>query len=290
MTALLYPMHLAVMAGIFLVLAQSLNLVFGYCGLLSLATPGFLGIGAYGAALLARNFALDGLVTLPAAMALGALAGLLLGVPSLRLSRHSFVIVTLSGTLLLQLAATNWPELTNGALGLADIPALRLAGVAIDSKAAWCAVMLVLAAAVTAAMAGIVSSRAGRAMIAVRDNEALATAAGIDAMRTRMFAFACSGAVAALGGACYAHYVSFIDPGVFGFSFSETLLVMVILGGAGTVWGPVLGAIAFTLLPELLRVRPEIMALLYGLMLFAGIMLLPRGFAGWIGGRRNRVQ
>lgn len=277
-----YLAHIAIMTCIYVMLVQSLNLMLGYSGLLSLATPAFLGMGAYTAALL--GFAhVDSTLSFVCAAAIGAATGLVLGVPSLRLSRHSFVIVTLSFTLLLQLVASNWVDLTHGAMGLSDIPAVRLFGRTLAGKSGWLVLVGGLAACVVIATFLIVSSRLGRAMIAVRDNEPLAVAAGIDPLKIRLFAFAVSGAFAGLAGACYAHYISFIDPGVFGFWFSEPLLVMVVLGGSGTLWGPVLGAVVFTALPELLRLAPEIRSLLYGIILLLAVLYLPRGLGTWFG-------
>lgn len=278
-----YLLHIGIMSGIYVLLVLSLNIMLGYCGLLSLATPAFLGLGAYASALLHLKLGWDAGASVPAAVLVGAASGVALGIPSLRLSRHSFVIVTLSATLLLQLVAGNWVDLTRGALGLADIPTMRVGDVRIEGKPAWLALMATLAACGIAVFQAIVSSRLGRAMIAVRDNEPLAVAAGIDVLKIRLFAFCCSGAFAALAGACYAHYLSFIDPGVFGFSFSEALLVMVILGGSGTVWGPVLGAIVFTVLPEALRMAPELRSLLYGVLLLGFVLFMPDGMARWFG-------
>jgi branched-chain amino acid transport system permease protein len=278
-----YLLHIGIMTGIYVLLAQSLNIMLGYSGLLSLATPALLGMGAYASALLSMKLGWDSSITFSCASAIGALTGVALGVPSLRLSRHSFVIVTLSATLLLQLIASNWIDLTRGALGLADIPAARLFGLTLVSKAAWLVLMLALSALTIAAFWALVSSRLGRAMIAVRDNEPLAVASGIDVLKIRLFAFGCSGALAGLAGACYAHYLSFIDPGVFGFSVSESLLVMVILGGSGTLWGPVVGAVIFTTLPELLRMAPEVKSLLYGVLLLLIVLFMPQGMAPWFG-------
>ena len=278
-----YLLHIAIMAGIYVLLVMSLNLVLGYCGLLSLATPAFLGMGAYVSALLSLRFGWDSSVTFACAIFGGVLTGVVLGVPSLRVSRHSFVIVTLSATLLLQLVANNWEDLTRGSLGLAAIPALRFFGLTIDSKLGWYYFMCAMAFAAIGVTGAIISSRVGRAMVAARDNEPLAIACGIDVFRLRLFAFAISGGVAGLAGACYAHYVTFIDPGMFGFSFSESLLIMVILGGSGTLWGPVIGAVVFTVLPEVLRVAPEIRSLLYGAILFVIVLYMPRGLAAWFG-------
>ena len=113
-------------------------------------------------------------------------------------------------------------------------------------------------------------------MLAARENEQLAAACGIDVLRTRLFAFCLSGAIAAVAGGLYAHFITYIDPGVFGFSVTETLLIMVILGGAGTLWGPVAGAVIFTALPEALRITPDLRSLLYGLILLGIVLYRPR--------------
>jgi len=271
-----YFLHIAVTAGIYVVLAQSLNLVLGYCGLLSLATPAFFGVGAYVAALLAMRTGIDASVTLLAAIAGGVVASVVVGFPSLRVSRHAFVIVTLAATLLLQLVALNWEDMTRGSLGLPNIPALRLLGFAVQERTQW---YYVAAGAATAAIFAtwlIVSSRFGRAMLAVRENEQLASACGIDVFRTRLLVFCLSGGIAAFAGALYAHFITYIDPGVFGFSVTETLLIMVILGGAGTLWGPVAGALVFTALPEALRLTPELRSLLYGAILLGIVLYRPR--------------
>ena len=271
-----YLLHIAVITGIYVVLAQSLNLVLGYCGLLSLATPAFFGIGAYVATLLALRLGWDSSATLAVAMLAGVTTGLIVGFPSLRVSRHAFVIVTLAATLLLQLAALNWEDLTRGSLGLPNIPAPRLLGHLIGDRMQWYYVSAAAAACATFFTWLVVSSRFGRAMLAARDNEQLALACGIDVFRTRLFAFCLSGALAAVAGALYAHFITYIDPGVFGFSVTETLLIMVILGGPGTLWGPVAGAAIFTALPELLRITPELRSLLYGAILLAIVLYHPR--------------
>jgi branched-chain amino acid transport system permease protein len=267
------------MAAIYAILALSLNLVLGYCGLLSLATPAFFGIGAYSAALLVIKTGLPWAAALPAAVLIGIVGALAIGIPCLRTNKHAFVIVTLASTLLLQLVAANWTDLTRGALGIADIPSLSIAGWTPRTKLQWYVLLAAVALACMALFGRIVRSRLGPAMIAARDDEVLATAAGMDVTRLRIWAFVLSGALAALAGALYAPYITYIDPGVFGFHMSEVLLIMVVIGGAGTFWGPILGAIVFTALPEVLRISPELRALLYGFLLFAAIWAFPKGIA-----------
>jgi branched-chain amino acid transport system permease protein len=271
-----YVLHVAVMTGIYVVLAQSMNLVLGYSGLLSLASPAFFGIGAYIAALLALRLGWDSSLTVVLSAIGGAVGAAIIGFPSLRVSRHAFVIVTLAATLLLQLVALNWEDVTRGSLGLADIPAPRILGLEIATRLQWYYACAAAAAAAVFCTWLVAGSRFGRAMIAARDNEQLALACGIDPFRTRLFAFCVSGALAAVAGALYAHFITYIDPGVFGFSVSETLLIMVIVGGSGTLWGPVAGAVVFTALPEILRLTPEIRSLLYGAILLAIVVWQPR--------------
>lgn len=271
-----YVLHIAVITGIYIVLAQSMNLVLGYSGLLSLASPAFFGIGAYIATLLALRMGWDSSLTLALSAFGGAVAAAIVGFPSLRVSRHAFVIVTLAATLLLQLIALNWEDVTRGSLGLANIPAPRFFGLQVTTRMQWYYTCAAAALGAIFCTWLVVGSRFGRAMVAARDNEQLALACGIDAFRTRLFAFCLSGGLAAVAGALYAHFITYIDPGVFGFSVSETLLIMVIVGGSGTLWGPVAGAIVFTALPELLRLAPEIRSLVYGAILLAIVVWQPR--------------
>src|SRR5512140_2251831 len=140
-----YVMHVFIMTGIYVLLVLSLNLVLGFCGLLSLATPAFLGMGAYASALLTIKFGWDSSATFGCAVLWGVLTSLIFGAPSLRVSRHSFVIVTLSATLLLQLVATNWVGLTRGSMGISAIPAPRFFGLTLGDKTSWYYFMCLIA-------------------------------------------------------------------------------------------------------------------------------------------------
>ncbi|MDX9862996.1 MAG: branched-chain amino acid ABC transporter permease [Rhodospirillales bacterium] len=272
-----YVLHVLVMSGIYVILALSFNLVFGFGGLLSLATPAFFGIGAYASTLLTMHFGLDSFASLTLAVAISCLAAMMIGVPSLRMSSHSFVIVTLSFALLAQMVAFHWVSLTRGAMGISSIPALDFLGLTWTDKKTWLHAVLIADGLAFLVYLRIVASRVGRATVATRDNEELARAAGLNVWRVKMFTFAVSGAFAGFAGAWYAHYISVIDPGVFGFAFTENVLVMVVLGGSGTLLGPLWGAIAFTVAPELLRFSPEARSLLYGVLLLVGVLVFPQG-------------
>jgi branched-chain amino acid transport system permease protein len=283
-----YLLHIMVMTEIYVILALSLNLVLGYAGLLSLAPPAFFGIGAYTSALLALRLNLPFWITLPAAAVAGLLFAAAIGVPSLRLSRHSFVIVTLSFTLLAQLVATKWTYLTRGAMGLPGIPTASIFGVPVTGKIAWYYFVLGMTLASLAFFTLLVRSRLGRAILTVREDEILAQAAGINTWRVKLYTFAVSGLLGGAAGSCYAHYITFIDPAVFDFYYMENLLIMVILGGAGTVWGVVAGAAIFNVVPELLRIHPELRTFLYGIVLLVAVSVAPGGLAGWVRSRKER--
>lgn len=283
-----YLLHIMVMTEIYVILALSLNLVLGYAGLLSLAPPAFFGIGAYTSALLALRLELPFLISLPAAGVAGLLFAAAIGVPSLRLSRHSFVIVTLSFTLLAQLVATKWTDLTRGAMGLPGIPPAEFFGISVTGKVAWYYLVLGVTVASLGFFVLLVRSRLGRAILTVREDEILAQAVGINTWNVKLYTFAISGLLGGIAGSCYAHYITFIDPSVFDFYYMENLLIMVILGGSGTVWGVVAGAIIFNVVPELLRIHPELRTFLYGIVLLVAVSAAPGGLAGWVRSRKER--
>ena len=281
-----YALHLAVMACVYLILASSLNLVMGHGGLLSLAHPAFFGVGAYAAALLAIRGA-PFLAGLAAALALAAAAGAAVGLPALRLSRHAFVMVTLSVTLLFQILALNWTTVTRGPMGIPGIPLPALLGVTIATKTQFYYLMLALALACIASVVVVTRSPAGRALMAVRESDVLAAALGINPLRYRLQAFVIAAAWAGAAGAGYAHYISIVDPSVFDFYWMESLLVMVILGGPGSVAGVAAAAVVFTAVPEWLRVSQDLRMVLYGAILLAAILFLPEGLSGWLAARRT---
>lgn len=285
-----YLLHIMIMTEIYVILALSLNLVLGYAGLLSLAPPAFFGIGAYTSALLSLRLHLPFCSSLALAGVAGLVFAAAIGIPSLRLSRHSFVIVTLSFTLLAQLVATKWTDLTRGAMGLPGIPPAAVFGFTVTSKTLWYYLLLGLTLASLAFFTLLVRSRLGRAIQTVREDEILAQASGIDTWRVKFYTFAVSGFLGGVAGSCYAHYITFIDPSVFDFYYMENLLIMVILGGSGTVWGTVAGAVIFNMVPELLRIHPELRTFLYGIVLLVAITVAPEGLAGWLRARRARQE
>ena len=287
-----YHLHVAIMAGIFTVLALSLNLLLGYAGQLSLGHAAFFGIGAYASALLTVKAGWSPWAGLAAALLLPGLAGYAVGRLALRIRGAYFVLLTISFAGVISLVSVNWMDLTNGPLGIPDVPALGLAlpglgEVSFRRKPAFYYVMLAAAAAAYLVCARLVRSRVGRALVALRENETLAESVGIDATHYLVLATVVSAAMAGLGGWLYAHYIRFVSPEVFLFTYTVTMVIMVVAGGKGTLAGPVAGAVIFTTLPEALREATswQWQMLAYGVILMAVLFFLPRGIVPAIGER-----
>jgi branched-chain amino acid transport system permease protein len=274
-----YHLHVVIMAGIFTILALSLNLLLGYTGQLSLGHAAFFGIGAYTSSLLALKLDWSFWLGLPAAALLSGLAGWAIGRLALKLRGAYFVLVTISFAGVISLVSVNWMELTNGPLGLPGVPAPELPGLSLRTKPAYYYLVLLAAAGAYLVCHRLVRSRLGRAFLALRENEALAESVGVDPTRTLVLAAVVSAALAGVAGSLYAHYTRFVSPEVFLFSYTVTMVIMVVAGGKGTLAGPVVGAVLFTVLPEVLR---EAMAwqwqmLAYGVLLVLLLFFLPRG-------------
>ena len=281
-----YYLHVTIMAGIFTILALSLNLLLGYTGQLSLGHAAFFGIGAYTSALLALKLEWSFWLGLPAAAVTAGLAGWAIGRLALKVRGAYFVLVTISFAGVISLVSVNWMELTNGPLGLPGVPAPELLGLSLRTKSAYYYLVLGAGAAAYLVCHRLVHSRLGRAFLALRENESLAESVGVDPTRTLVVAAVVSAALAGVAGSLYAHYVRFVSPEVFLFSYTVTMVIMVVAGGKGTLAGPVVGAVLFTVLPEALR---EAMAwqwqmLAYGVLLILLVFFLPRGIVYYLGG------
>jgi len=288
-----YHLHTLIMAGIFAVLALSLNLLLGYTGQLSLGHAAFFGIGAYASGLLTVKLEWSPWIGLVVAIALPALAGWVIGRLALKIRGAYFVLLTISFAGVVSLVSVNWMELTNGPLGLPGVPPLELAlpwlgEVSLRTKSAYYYVVVAAVALCYLVCLGLVRSRVGRALVALRENETLAESVGINVTHYLVLATVVSAAMAGLGGGLYAHYTRFVSPEVFLFTYTVTMVIMVVAGGKGTLAGPVLGAVLFTALPEVLRAATswQWQMLLYGMLLVIVLFFLPQGIVPAVQRRR----
>ncbi len=283
-----YILHVLIFTALYGALALSYDLVVGHVGSLSLAHPAFFGVGAYGMALLATEGRWPFVAALPAGIAAAGVAALLVGVPMFRLTEHSFAMGTLGLALVTQIVATNWVDFTRGPLCVTGIPKPQWGSFRIATLPGFYWMGLATLVLVALLYHGLTTFRLGRAFHAVRDNETLASSAAIDPLRYRMLAFTIAGALAGGVGALYVSYVGVLCPGELTVSLSVNLLVMIFLGGVGSLRGVVVGAAAFTALPEVLRMAPTWRMVIYGLLLLVIVIRAPDGLEGLLQRRAAR--
>jgi branched-chain amino acid transport system permease protein len=284
-----YALHIGIMIMFSVMLAASFNLIVGYVGEFPLGHTAFLGIGAYSAALLSLRFGMPIYFTVPLAGIVAAISGLAIGAVTLRLRGPFFVIVTLCFAEVLRLVASNWIDLTNGPMGLSGVPkpASIIGATGVEQKLWFYYAGLFLAAASFLICYRFVYSNIGRAAVAVRENRFVAQSIGIWPFYVGLVTFVLAAAISGLAGGFYAHYISYVGPEVFGFSFMITMIIMVLAGGKGTLAGPVVGAVIVVFLEEYLRDFKDLRFSIFGLIVVAVVIFLPRGLMGFVGRRHE---
>lgn len=259
--------------------AMGLNLTLGYAGQVSLAQAAFLGIGAYSAALL-TTAGLPWISGAGLAAVLCFVIGLALGFPALRVQHHYLAFVTLAFTTLVWLVMRNEEWLTNGTYGVFGIPRPQLLGIPTSDPVAFFHFVLAVTVLLSTVMWWLVRSPWGRAFTALRENPVRAESLGVDTRRYTLLAFAIGAVYGGLAGALYAPLVEFIDPNPFNLAASLSLLLAVVVGGAGYFAGPFLGAGLAVLLPEWLRIADDWYLLSYALVVMVLLAICPTGLLG----------
>ena len=267
-----------------IIFAQSINLLTGLAGQISLGHAGFFGIGAYGAGILAKSYGLDVVLGVPCAVLVAAAVGWLLSFPAGRVKDVYLAMMTLGFGMIFFEVVREWNGLTGGTMGLPGVPSptlrtLRILGFKLDGIA-YFQLLLVVTALVLLLMRNLTQSRIGRAFFAIHTGEIGAGSIGIPPGSTKRLAYALSGALAGLAGGLYAHLVGYLGPESFGLTRSIEVLVMAIVGGLGSIAGQVLSVTLFTFLPERLQVFAEYQFIVYGLILTFSLVVLPRGIGG----------
>lgn len=273
-----YVITVATLVAIQSIVACGLNVIVGYAGQISLGHAAFFGIGAYASALLTTKAGLSFWAALPMVVAVTGLVGLLLGIPSLRV-RDDFLAITTIGINFIVEAVFLYVPFFGGALGMGNIPRVSFFHMKLKGTP-YLILCLGFLALVLLFCRWFTRSWAGLACFALREEETAAAGMGISPVRFKLLAFVTGTAMAGLGGALYAHFMRFISPGDFSFPVSVMLLSMIVLGGMGTRWGPVLGAAILVSLPELFRPLMEMRFLLYTALLLVMIRFQPAGLLG----------
>lgn len=247
-----YLANIVALLGIAIILASSLGLMVGYGGIFSVAHAVFYGVGAYAAATVALSYSNSFLLATLAAMIVSGAVAFLLAVPVLRVRGEYFVVASIGFQIVASTIFVNWNSVTGGMGGLAGIPAPTLLGWQITSPVDFALLSLLGVAFVLAVVTALVRSPFGRALQAFRDDEIAAIALGKDPLVLRVVVTTISGALAGIAGSIYAFHISFVNPESFTLDYSVLLLAMVVIGGASSITGPIIGAIFITAFPALL--------------------------------------
>ncbi|WP_127092187.1 ABC transporter permease subunit [Aquabacter cavernae] len=284
-----YELRLFMLFLIYGVIAVGLNVLVGLTGLVSLGQAGLFALGSYTGAILATRAGFDMISASLAAAVVAGLFGVLLAYPTVRVRGVYLAVVTIAFGIIVENVAIEWQSLTGGTTGITSIPAPNAFGWRLSGYAFYgvLAVTLFLA---TLATHNLKTSRFGRAMLAVSQSETAARALGIDATGVRTLAFVVAAVTAGLAGTFYAFLNAYISPDIFTFSDSVRFLLMVILGGAATTFGPVLGAYLLTYLPELLQQFALWQKFAYGALLLLVMFALPKGILGTLAGLVKRFR
>lgn len=281
-----YIVHILTLITIYLLLVASLDLLVGYTGMISLAHAVFFGTGAYSTALLTTQYGWPALPSILTGMVLSAGLSAIIALPAIRVKDLYLLIVTIAVQIVFTQVMTNWVSVTGGAAGIARIPVLNIFGWPLQGIG-------FLLVSGTAAAIGLlicwklVNSPFGRLLQAIRDDETGCRALGKNVAGTKLTVFAFSAAMAAFAGSLYAHYSGYVDPTGFDIVVSVLIILMVMLGGAGTLFGPALGVVILIVLPEIFKFTPlpagvaaPAQQLLYGVMLVLVIFFRPQGLFG----------
>lgn len=296
-----YLLHLGIFICFYTLLAQSLNLAAGKTGLVSLAHAGFYGIGAYTTALLTLHFGFSFWLNLPIALLISGFVALIISLIALRTVEDYFIICTLGIQVIVFSLMNNWMDLTRGPLGIAGIPAIELFGFGLDGKISFLLLAMGFMASAWYLLKNLLHSGFGNTLTAISEDEIYAQSLGKNVYLAKTVAFTLSAMFAAIPGALYAHYISYIDPTSFTVSESIFILSIVIIGGMGNLSGSFFAAAFMVMLPEALRfvgmpdsIAANMRQIIYGAVLVIVMMTgkndLRDFFAGSSAATKNRLE
>jgi len=269
-----------VFTGLYTIAGLGVTFLLGQCGIVSLAQSVFYGVGAYATAYCTTHYGWPAAYGFAIGMGVSALLALAVGWPVLRLSGYFLALATLALAIIGHVLFTEWDWLTGGTLGIGGIPALNLFGIALDSPQRFYYLIWPLAALVLWLHYNLLHSRAGYAMRAMRDAPAAAQVLGVDTHVLKVKIFVLSAVLGALAGSLFAHYVTFVSVDSFGVDRAINFLLLVVLGGAKTIAGTVLGALFITVMPHALSRLGDVHAVLFAGCLIVAVIFLPEGFGG----------
>lgn len=271
-----FILHLAILTCLNVLVVNGLAII-ERSGQLSFGHAAFAAIAAYGSVILSTQFNFNILLSSLIGIALSGLAAFLLGRVILRLKGVYFVLVTFSFGELMRLVLLDWPELTGGANGIAAIAPMEILGFVFDSRPKFYGLALAFALASIIFIRHFFNRPLGHAIDAVADNSALAESSGLSVDRLQLVAFVIGCVIAGLGGVLLARYIGYISPESFSPAMSVAFITMLVIGGRRSVWGPLIGAVVLTPLPEFFRGAVQTQHIFYGAALILILRFLPGG-------------
>lgn len=272
-----YHLNLMIQVLINIIVVVGLNFITGLTGQMNLGTAGIFSMGAYTSSLIATKLGVNPWLCLIAAIFMGLLIGLGLGYPSLRVSGVYLALTTIGFSEIVRILMTNLTKLTGGALGVTGIPTFSIFGYKFVSNKQVYYLYFVIALILIFVAYRIVNSKWGRAFLAVKDNPEAMEAGGVNIASIKILAFTLAAVYATIAGSLYAHYIGFINPSAYNLEFSINYVVMLVIGGIGSVPGNIIGAILVTIVPELLRFMENYYWLVFSIITLLFVIFLPYG-------------
>ncbi|MGJ8454708.1 branched-chain amino acid ABC transporter permease [Pseudothermotoga sp. U03pept] len=280
-----YLLTITVFMSVNVILATSLNVLIGFAGQVSLGHAAFFGIGAYTSAILTVKVGVDYWWALVLSIIIGGLIGSLLGLPSLRV-REDFLVLATIGMNFVVVSIFNYVPFFGGPYGIISIPRPKFFGHTFGTRA-YAIYALIWAVAVVLFVIFLSKRYVRMGFDALRENEDAAESIGVSSPRYKIYAFTIAGALAGLAGNLWAHYMTVIFPDNFSFPVSISIITMVVIGGLGTITGPIIGAVLVTILPELLRFIQDYRMFVYGMIIVFTMLFMPSGIMGFLRGVSN---
>ncbi|HOV79954.1 MAG TPA: branched-chain amino acid ABC transporter permease [Bacillota bacterium] len=286
-----YLLGILIVTGIYTIVVTGLGILMGYAGQISLGHAAFFGLGGYAVAILTTSFRWPAPAALVAALVLPGIVAAVIGRPTLKLKELFLAMATLAFGILVHIFFNEGGKITGGPSGLSGVPYFKLGGLVFDRDTEFYYLVLAAVLLVFLAVKNLIDSRTGRALKAVRESEHAAEASGIDTAGLKLRAFVFSAVLAGLAGGLYAFYVTFVNPSPFSFHTSVQFVLMAVIGGLGTLWGPLLGTGVVVFLGEFLRwavplVIPdaggEYQIIFFGMILVVLMVFRPEGLSRMI--------
>jgi branched-chain amino acid transport system permease protein len=264
--------------GVFVIVVLGLNLFTGYAGQISLGHAAFFGLGAYGSAVLTATYQLPPWPTMLLVAGAVALVALVIGVPTLRLHGHYLAMATLGFNYAVHIIFVQWDEVTGGPSGLSGIPPLAIGGVSFNTDLKFHYLVWTFSLIALTLCLNLVRTGVGRGLAALAQDEVAATCLGVDVRRDKVRVFVLSAVFASVAGSLYAHYFGHVNPDAFSIFKSLDLVIMVVVGGLGSIWGTLFGVTFVVILPYFLEPLENYFDIIHGLILVLILMFLPQGF------------